>query len=122
MKPGPIHIILWRKYGLTLQESNISAPVSKGKGVMICYGSSTGFVDNALLWCRKDISKCYIDYHQNMNCEVFESWFGDKLIPNLSKDGITLIVLDNAQYHCRLMEKHLQWKWENWYDWIHGKA
>ena len=33
MKPGPIHITLWRKYGLTLQESNISAPVSKGKGV-----------------------------------------------------------------------------------------
>ena len=75
---------------------------------MICYGSSAGFVDNALLWCGKDISKCYIDYHQNMNCEVFESWFGDKLIPNLPKDGKTPIVLDNAKYHCRLMEKHLQ--------------
>ena len=40
-----------------------------------------------------------------MNSDVFESWFGDKLIPNLPKDIKTLIVLDNAKYHCRLMEK-----------------
>ena len=40
-----------------------------------------------------------------MNSEVYESWFGDKLIPNLPKDRKTLIALDNGKYHRRLMEK-----------------
>ena len=73
---------------------------------MVCHaGSAEGFVDNAVLSCGKDISKFYVDYHQNMNSEVFESWFGDKLIPNLPKDRKTLIILDNAKYYCRLMGK-----------------
>ena len=70
------------------------------------------FADNAILLCEKDISKCYIDYHRNMNREVFKNWLGDKFIPNILKERKTLIVLDNAKNHCRLMEKHLQWKWE----------
>ena len=40
-----------------------------------------------------------------MSYEVFESWFGDKFIPNLPKDRKTLIVQDNAKYHCWLMGK-----------------
>ena len=63
------------------------------------------FLDNALLLCGKDIPKCYVDYRQNMNGEVFENKFGDKLIPNLPIDRKTLIVPDNAKYHCRLMEE-----------------
>ena len=47
------------------KESNLylSAPVSKGKTVVICHaGSAKDFVDNALLWRGKNISKCYVDY------------------------------------------------------------
>ena len=40
-----------------------------------------------------------------MSSEVFKSWFGNKLIPSLPKDRKTMIVLDNAKYQCRLMEK-----------------
>ena len=40
-----------------------------------------------------------------MNGEVFESWFQEKLLPNLPKDEKVCIVLDNAKYHCRLSEK-----------------
>ena len=88
------------------KESALSAPVSKGKRVVICHaGSVKGFVENALLLCGKDIAKSYVDYHQNMNGEVFESWFRDKLLPNLPKDRKVCIVLDNAKYHCRLIEK-----------------
>ena len=36
---------------------------------------------------------------------MFESWFGEKLIPYLPKDRKKLIVLGNTKYHCRLMEK-----------------
>ena len=47
------------------KESNLylSAPVSKGKTAVICHaGSAKDFVDNALLWRGKNISKCYVDY------------------------------------------------------------
>ena len=56
--------------------------MSKAKSVAICLAGSAdeGLVDNALLLCRNDMSKCY---HKNMNGEVFESWFGDKLVLNL---------------------------------------
>ena len=44
------------------KESNLSAPVSKGKRVVICHdGSAESFVDSALLLCGNDISKCYVD-------------------------------------------------------------
>ena len=93
------------------KESNLSLPASKVKRVVICRaGSLEGFVDHALLLCGKDVSKCYIDCHQNMNSEVSKSWFGNKLIPNIFKDRKMLIVLDNAKYHRRLMEKHLKCK------------
>ena len=32
-------------------------------------------------------------------------WFGNKLKPKLSKDIKSLIVVNNAKYYCRLMEK-----------------
>ena len=41
--------------------------VSKGKRVVTCYAD---FADNAFFLSGKDISKCYVDYHQNMNCQV----------------------------------------------------
>ena len=88
------------------KESNLSVPVSKGKRVAICHaGLSEGFVDNALVLRGKDITKCYIDYHRDMNSDISKIWFRDKLIPNIYKDRKTLIVLDNATYHCRLMGK-----------------
>ena len=40
-----------------------------------------------------------------MNGEIFKIWFGEKLIPNLPKNRKTLIALDNAKYHCKLMKK-----------------
>ena len=80
----------------------------KGKDLQSVMLVAESFVDNAILLCEKDISKCYIDYHRNMNREVFKNWLGDKFIPNILKERKTLIVLDNAKNHCRLMEKHLQ--------------
>ena len=47
--------------------SHLSAPVSEGKKKICPAGSDEGFVDNALLFCGKVISKCSVDYHQNMD-------------------------------------------------------
>ena len=38
-----------------------------------------------------------------MNSDVFEHWFEEKLLPNLPEKCI--IVLDNASYHSRQVEK-----------------
>src|SRR4029077_2609991 len=37
------------------------------------------------------------DYHGQMNTEIFQKWFQEKLLPNIPKNS--LIILDNASYH-----------------------
>jgi transposase len=37
------------------------------------------------------------DYHGQMNAEIFQKWWQEKLLPNIPKSS--LIVLDNASYH-----------------------
>lgn len=37
------------------------------------------------------------DYHGQMNAEIFQKWFQEKLLPNIPKNS--LIILDNASYH-----------------------
>ena len=55
---------------------SVSAPVSRGKRVVICHaGSKEGFVPNSLLLCGKDFAKSYADYHEDMNGAVFENWY-----------------------------------------------
>ena len=41
-----------------------------------------------------------------MNGHVFEDWFQNTLLPNLPKDRKVVIVMDNAKYHSRLLEKN----------------
>ena len=42
------------------------------------------------------------DYHDEMTSEHFEEWFHDSLMPNIPANS--LIVMDNAPYHCRRLE------------------
>ena len=42
------------------------------------------------------------DYHDEMNHQTFEEWFGDSLLPNIQNNSI--IVMDNASYHSRRKE------------------
>ena len=52
---------------------SLLAPPSKGKRVVICFaaGSSEGFTPNPLLLRGKQLSESYVDYHDDMNAEVF---------------------------------------------------
>ena len=42
----------------------------------------------------KKLSDAFADYHQDMNANVFENWFLEKLIPNLPEKSV--VILDNA--------------------------
>ena len=52
----------------------------------------------------KKLSDAFADYHKDMNANVFENWFLEKLIPNLPEKSV--IILDNTSlYHCRQVDK-----------------
>ena len=51
----------------------------------------------------KKLSDAFADYQQDMNANVFENLFLEKLIPNLPEKSV--ILLDNASYHCRQVDK-----------------
>ena len=51
----------------------------------------------------KKLSDAFADYRQDMNANIFENWFLEKLIPNLPEKLV--VILDNASYHCRQVDK-----------------
>ncbi|XP_050294741.1 uncharacterized protein LOC126734938 isoform X1 [Anthonomus grandis grandis] len=89
----------------------------QGKRFIILHaGSSTEFVSGAsLIFSSKSKS---MDYHDNMNCEMFEKWLKEQLIPNLQEPS--LIVLDNESYHSRILNKQPNgsWRKSEIYEWL----
>lgn len=82
----------------------LNTPCSRGKRVIILHaGSVNGFVPNALLLSAKNISQSSADYHEDMTADLFEKWFSEQLLPNISPNSV--IVLDNASYHSRILNK-----------------
>ena len=57
----------------------------------------------AYLYVEKKLSDAFADSHQDMNANVLENWFLEKLIPNLPEKS--LVILDTASYHCRQVDK-----------------
>lgn len=79
-------------------------PANKGSRLIIVHcGGSEGWVPNALKLCGKKLEDCNVDYHKNMEADIFEEWFENTLIPNLYTNSV--IVLDNASYHSRQIIK-----------------
>ena len=62
-----------------------------------------GWVTNGLLISAKKIKKCSADYHEDMTGALFEKWFQKQLLRNILEG--TVIVIDNAPSHSRLLEK-----------------
>ena len=48
-------------------------------------------------------SKSMKDYHEEMDSDRFLKWFKEQLIPNIPPNSF--IVLDNASYHSRELNK-----------------
>lgn len=79
-------------------------PTNKGSRLIIVHcGGVDGWIPNVLKLCGKKITHCNVDYHQNMESNVFEEWFEKSLIPNLPASSV--IVMDNASYHSRQLTK-----------------
>lgn len=73
---------------------------------MDCHaGSTKGFVSNSLLLWGKKLTESYDDYNDDMNGDVFENWFENTLLKNLSQDRKVLKVMDNTTYNSRLSEE-----------------
>lgn len=88
-----------------------------GKRFIVLHaGSSSGFINGASLIFSSTSKSA--DYHDNMNCELFEKWVREKLIPNLEEPSI--IVLDNASYHSRTIYKQptSSWKKDQIFQWL----
>lgn len=88
-----------------------------GKRFIILHaGTREGFISGAsLIFSSKSNSA---DYHDNMDSENFENWVKEQLIPNL--ESPSLLVLDNASYHSRVVQKQpsSNWKKQEIKDWL----
>jgi transposase len=74
----------------------VQKPTGKGERLIIVNAiSSKGWVNNAKLVFQA--KRKTGDYHGQMNMELFQKWFTEKLLPNIP--GNSLIVMDNASYH-----------------------
>ncbi|XP_050295356.1 uncharacterized protein LOC126735393 [Anthonomus grandis grandis] len=98
--------------------TGLKCPSGKGRRLIITHiGSNSGFLDGGLNVFE---SKKSGDYHQDMNSDVFEKWFSSVL--RLVEPG-SVIVIDNAPYHSRRVEKlpTSAWQKADIIDWIKSK-
>lgn len=78
-------------------------PIGKGERLLVvAAGSDSGWVLNSFFAMRTKKGGS-VDYHRDMDSHNFEKWFTEKLIPHLLPRS--LIVMDNARYHCRRSER-----------------
>ena len=74
----------------------MNVPIGKGERCIVIHaGTKDGFIHNAAGVFKGKSGSA--DYHTDMNCENFENWVNQNLLPNLPKNYV--VVLDNASYH-----------------------
>ena len=74
----------------------VQKPTGKGERLIIVSAISLkGWVGGAKLVFQA--KRKTGDYHGQMNAELFQKWFSEKLIPNIPDNS--LIIMDNASYH-----------------------
>ncbi len=76
-------------------------PTGKGDRLIIINAiTKSGWVHEAKVVFKS--SRKTGDYHGQMNEELFQKWFVERLIPNIPSNS--LIIMDNASYHNTLAE------------------
>lgn len=74
----------------------VQKPTGKGERLIIINAISlNGWVNGAKKVFQANRKTG--DYHGQMNAQLFQKWFREKLIPNIPKNS--LIIMDNASYH-----------------------
>lgn len=93
-------------------------PVGKGSRLIICHGGSskTGFIPDAKLIFRA-VKSTNIDYHSEMNADVYMKWFKNFL---MLLEEPSLIILDNASYHTKVLHPipNTRWLKKDIQDWL----
>lgn len=87
---------------------------------MVHAGGENGFVPGAKynFLCKKNTA----DVHHEMDADTYENWFVNQLLPNVPPESV--IVLDNASYHCRKREKIPTgtWRKNDIFEWLNSKG
>lgn len=79
----------------------MAAPIGKGERLILLHAaSSSGFVPGCCLLFKSGSTG---DYHEEMESTIFQSWFKDTPLPRISNPST--IILDNAPYHSKLLDK-----------------
>ncbi|XP_060882122.1 uncharacterized protein LOC132953799 [Metopolophium dirhodum] len=80
----------------------LKIPTGKGGRLIVVHAgcSKYGFIQNSKLVFRSNTGNS-TDYHNQMNSDVFKSWF-ITMLNNLEEPSI--IVMDNASYHSTLVD------------------
>jgi len=74
----------------------VQKPTGKGERLIIINAiTKHGWIAGSKLIFKS--TKRTGDYHGQMNFELFEKWFSEKLLPNIPENS--LIFMDNAPYH-----------------------
>lgn len=101
-------------------DCNLNAPLGKGKRLIICHaGGYRGWINSPPLIFE---SKKTVDFHEEMNHEVFEGWFFEVLLKSIPA-GST-IVMDNAPYHSRVDNPAptTSSRKGEYVDWLHNRG
>ncbi|XP_063366262.1 uncharacterized protein LOC134654718 [Cydia amplana] len=99
--------------------TGLKNPSGKGKRLILGHiGSSTGFLKEGELIFLAGTDDG--DYHKEMNGANFEKWFG-VILNNVEPNSV--IVMDNAPYHSRKLEKTpiLKTKKAEIQEWLRSK-
>ena len=102
------------------QATGVKQPTGKGSRLIILHaGTRNGFVPNAELVFQ---AKNDGDYHNQMNAKLFQEWFANQLLPNISPNSV--IVMDNASYHSVQSDKKptSSWRKADIKDWLLKKG
>jgi len=79
----------------------LQKPTGKGERLIIINAiTKGGWVPNAKVVFKS--TRKTGDYHGQMNADLFEKWFKEKLLPNIPSESN--IIMDNASYHNLLSE------------------
>lgn len=101
MESSGIVLFGWVDYS---KNCTLDATRSRRKQVIILHARNKNeFVLNALLFSAKNINQSSGDYHEDMSAGLFETWFVEHLLPNISLNSV--IVIDDASYQTRQLTK-----------------
>jgi transposase len=91
----------WRDNSLKTAKEGLKCKTGKGKRIIVInIGNEKGFLPGA--------GQCWVsdgktdDYHDDMNFENFSKWLKNDVLPRLPPKS--LLVMDNAKYHCKKAE------------------